>query len=428
MKHRNFIAKSLAILAAASFFTAAAPLPAIEGLSPAPVVEAAAPWVDESLRPLPLSVTAFDVAVGDAGGVDLHQRWPRISLADDARLFPELAAALKKYSEDETRVSEDIRRVTVQSRRTTHPPYPHRWRTELFLRRADTLAVSFLESTLSDEGDGYGRYILRGKNYDTRTGRELSLSDVCPDPGGLAGAIDAQLRRDYPEAPFLADGGQKIAWIVESMARANALQWTLDPAGASFYFDRAELDGETTGLFTATVLFDERPELFRDEYRRAPQSYCLELRPWLPVRTLFADGSGAAVQIQQTASSDEKLTVFCGGGRYTEPGAARDVRAMLVSLADGRRYIYADILSGERNFITYVYDLNGNAPAPVPTARAMTRCAALRPPQPGIYGEETFYAMTDPEDFLMVYVGGPGGNTAIHRCRVGADGAPEEKR
>ena len=286
---------------------------------------------------------------------------------------------------------------------------------------------------LIDKGDGWGTRCVFGKNYDARMGKVLALSDVFTDMQGLAGAVGEQLRRDYPGASFMEDGGLAMMEKVEALAKEGKLNWTLDPCGATFYFNPDSPSFQSPhaigafkeGIFTTTILFDERPELFNDEYRRTPKSYCMELRPWTPVRTAFADGSARAVQVQQTSATAEKLTVICGSARYVEPGFARDVKATLVSLEDGRRYIYADILSDDREYETYIYDLNGDEPTRVPMERTMTRHAAVRAAKPGKPGENIFYILSDPEDFLMNDLDTPKPLRPLRSCRIGEDGRPE---
>ena len=427
--------KKLAAAVLAAFSLCAAPVsfPSAAPVLSSAVCESAPSYIDESLRPIQPTVTICDCVDTDgAGGELLRTRWNSVDIGALPGEFSAIRDALRRYNEETAWRAVDTRKNMTGTatafrddmRKAGAPFYPLRSETDVFIRRADTLAFSFLESTWHDGGYGGSAYFVSAKTYDARTGKELSLADVFVDIGELAGAIDTQLRRDYPDAPFMADGGLAVMAAVDKLAREGRLSWTLDPCGASFYFDGSAM-GEIKGVYTSTILFDERPELFRDEYRRAPKSYCMELRPWLPVRTLFADGSGTALQVQQIVSGNEKLTVFCGGAKYIEPGFARDVKATLVSLADGRRYIYADILSDDRDYTTYIYDLNGDAPARVPLNRTMTRHAAFRAAEPGTPGENIFYILSDPENFLINDLDTPKNLRPLRGCRVGADGAPE---
>ena len=55
----------------------------------------------------------------------------------------------------------------------------------------------------------------------------------------------------------------------------------------------------------------------------------------------------------------------------------------------------------------------------------MTRHAAFRAAEPGKPGENIFYILSDPENFLINDLDTPKNLRPLRGCRVGADGAPE---
>ena len=303
-----------AVLAAFSLCATPVPLPSAASVLSSAVCEAAPSYIDESLRPIRPTVTIIDCVDTDGeGGELLRTRWNEIDVGAQPGEFSALRDALRQYNEETAWLAVDTRKnmtgmaTAVQDDKRKAGAvqlYPLRKETDVFIRRADTLAMSFLEDVLNDNGDGWGTRCVFGKNYDARTGKELSLSDVFTNMPGLAGAVGEQLRRDYPGASFMEDGGLAMMEKVEALAKEGKLNWTLDPCGATFYFNPDSPSFQSPhaigafkeGIFTTTILFDERPELFSDEYRRTPKSYCMELRPWTPVRTAFTDGSARAVQ------------------------------------------------------------------------------------------------------------------------------------
>ena len=116
-------------------------------------------------------------------------------------------------------------------------------------------------------------------------------------------------------------------------------------------------------------------------------------------------------------------------------GETYDQRPVLVSLADGRRYLYVDGVDAGRAWeTTRVFDLSGDAPVRVPMNRRMTRrgdvdedfAEAERGPIM-IDGkrDKGFAVMADPEDFYMTRLNQVTGKAELCQCRVGADGTPE---
>ena len=404
----------------------------------------AASYIDESLRPIQLNVHTHKTVDADAEGELLRASVTRVILVgsdvqgiDDAPL----GGALRQYNEEAARQWQTSRGKLLEQAKTDRaerrasgasffPCYENG--NDVFVRRADTLAVSLLESGHSYEGGAHGMYGVVGRNFDAKTGRELTLDDVFTDRNGLAGAIEAQLRRDYPGASFMESGGVGMTEMVDRMAKDGTLVWTFDPCGATFYFNPYLIGSYSEGIFTATILFDERPELFAEKYRRAPKVYCMELHPYLPVRTTFADGSGTSVTVTTT---DGGVRVMAGGVALDDRGEASDLRPVIVSLADGRRYLYVDAIdAGDVWETTYVYDLAGNVPVRVPMNRRMTRRGdvdedfAEAERGPIIIDEKrdkVFYIMADPEHFSMSLLDEETGKAGLAECRVGADGAPE---
>ena len=431
-----------AVLAAFSLCAAPVPFPSAAPILPPAVCEAAS-YIDESIRPIQVNVHTHCTVDRDKDGELLRTSVTRVSFvgSETGEIDKALGAALWKYNDEEEQRAQSAREKMLGIAKTDRaerraassnffPAYENI--NDIFVRRADTLAVSLLESRQSYEGGAHGMYGVVGRNFDAKTGRELTLDDVFTDMNELAGAIAAQLRRDYPSASFMESGGVGMAETVEQLVKDGALIWTLDPCGASFYFNPYLIGSYSEGIFTATILFDERPDLFRATYRRAPKSYCMELRPWLPVRTTFADGSGRAVNVKTT---DGGVQIILGGAILDELGEMYDLRPVLVSLADGRRYLYVDgLAAGQAWERTRIYDLNGDAPVRVPMAQQMARRgdidedfaeAERGPIKIDENRDKSFYTMADPERFSMTFMDEATGKACLAECRVGEDGTPE---
>ena len=161
-----------------------------------------------------------------------------------------------------------------------------------------------------------------------------------------------------------------------------------------------------------------------------PANYCMELYPYLPVRTGFADGSSTVVEVGGT---DSGVRVVAGGQTLVDSGFKGEARPVLVSLADGRRYLYVDAVEeGEQFERTRVYDISSGAPVAVPFKNWLSR----RENVPANYKkanldknkkmEKNFYIMSDPDDFFMTAFNEETGETYKEVFKIGANGIPEQ--
>jgi hypothetical protein len=103
---------------------------------------------------------------------------------------------------------------------------------------------------------------------------------------------------------------------VKEMVKDGSIAWTLDPWGATFYFNPYAIGSYMEGIFAATICFDEAPELFKESYRHAPAAYCVELMPYQSQRLAFAKGQKATLHVGQ---SDKGLLVAMNGKALDEP-------------------------------------------------------------------------------------------------------------
>lgn len=440
MKNRKKTAAALALFSALTLLAAPAcgegrPFP------PCPCESfRAALCIDESLRPVRLAVNTQRFVDYDEGEEVLRSSRTIVSFTGAPAEFngEALQSALWDYSTHETeehqRIRDNLIDLALEVReKGAKVDSCSRHLTDVFIRRADTAVVSLLETSYDFRvGAVHGISGVSGRNFDARTGEELTMDDVFTDKLKLADVIVAHLRRDYPNASFMKGGGMPVEEAVNMMTGVGNIPWTLDPCGASFYFNPYVIGSYAEGIFTVTLLFREHPELFRDEYRRAPSSYTMELRPHLPVRTAFADGSDTTLKVTTT---DGGIRIYCGGAMLDDWGESSGLRPVLVALADGRRYLYTDDRGpGEAWETTRVFDLNGDAPLRVPMKRRMTRRAnvdenfaeaEIGPVTIDENENRVFYIMADPEDFNMTLLDEATGKARRCECRVGGDGTPE---
>ena len=436
--------KRLVALAAAAIFSLGGGLPT--ALLPAATFAAvcqAESHIDESIRPFQLAVHNHRMVDADEEGVLLRSSETMVVFTGSAAAegAEELQKALWAYNKAVAEQGAKFReKLVIQAKQdraerkaagaTVFPAYEDM--NDVFIRRADTLAVSLLEYHRNYEGGVHGISGVSGQNFDSKTGQVLSLSDVCLDLHELAEVIKEQLLREYPNASFAKSGGASMSEAVDYLMGVGNIAWTLDPTGVSFYFNPYLIGSYSEGIFTTTVLFDEHPELFVEKYCRAPKEYCMEILRGLPVRASFAGKESA--QIKPT-TSDGGLKIIKDGAFLDDWGETSDIRCVLVSLADGRRYLYLDgVAAGDAWERTNVYDLNGSVPVRVPMKRQMTRRgdvdedfaeAERGPIKIDEKRDKGFGIMADPNQFYMTLLDEETGKAKLCECRVGADGTPE---
>ena len=285
--------------------------------------------------------------------------------------------------------------------------------------------VSLLELSYSYMGGAHGMYGFTGKTFDTCTGKEMQLTDIFTSPAAMTNAIKQQLLFDYPKASFRENDGASMRDTVDQMAKDDKLLWTMDPRGVTFYFNPYILGSYAEGVFTTTLLYSERPGIFkRDQYTQAitwrgPHAYCMEIPGYLPVR-LSDSPRGDRLSVM---NDEEELLIDYCGEQLRDKFNAKKVRATFVSNRFDereRRFLYVDYEKENGQHALRVYAL-GNEPV-FAGEYAMTCFVSDKMGNNG----EDWYVMTDPRQFYMTALPGSGYAPWTRlTCRVGESGAPE---
>lgn len=411
-----------------------------------PRAVAADAYADESVRPLELEHQMhFARTSGDTVGLDIRLSHASLSLRSHPKEYGKLGGRLSSHDSEQTLSHAYGAKGYVQKAAQIHAQrladglpadgifFRER---EVFVRRADTVAVSFLERNLIHEGGPSltgDLHSVYGRNIDTASGKYLTLPDVFPDAEGLAAAIARQLRRDYPDTSFgdnleaavfhcLQEGDNLITsrhggtYVAEGNEGVGT--WTLEPRGATFYFNPPGLGPGRAGIYCTTLLFAEHPQLFREKYRRGPASYAIELMPGLPVRTTVGKGKKPAVGIYETSAGPY---LSFGPMRY-QSTPAEDIRPTLVCLADGRCYLYVDARMDNANPAKRELRIFSVQDKGI-TCQADTRHTLFSYGARGL----KYNVLTDPEHFLLSEGTPQKGQkeTPAFTCQAGKDGLPE---
>ncbi|MBR1884869.1 MAG: hypothetical protein IJ812_00530 [Schwartzia sp.] len=270
-----------------------------------------------------------------------------------------------------------------------------------YVQRMDWAVTSILESHAAYTGGHRGRFGVFGRNYDTRSGTELALDDVFTDTAALPGLIAGRLRADYPGVAFRDD---LETWISEQAAEGN-LSWTLFARGATFYFTpRAVVstaDFYDTGqmMYTATVFYGDAPGLFAEPYDKGSAAWSMEVEPFTPVRVPMGDGTTAMLTVKG-------LHIQLGDFEFTDEGGFRDLRAVFISLMDGRRYLYMDVAPGSSATPRElrVYRLSSSGVERLPGSYPFTMMASPLESE----DDRLILPLTSPGNFCLCESGEPG--------------------
>ena len=365
--------------------------------------------VDPALRCLGLEAERFERDTVVKEWFTIHQAWQEMGLYDgdnrsllQSQGYGGLQSALQDYNRRLSReVSQTRDKLQKQALHeiAERPDFVHGYRDAhgIYVRRADSLAVSFIAEHSSYTGGAHGMYSFEGVNFDAATGHRLVLADVFRDKESLARNLVEALRARYGAALF--DSAEKT--VTEAVAK-DQVSWTLDPRGATFYFNPYDVAPYASGLLSVTFLFDERPGLFLEKYKRGPASYCETLPTGRSMDiSLRDDGSGRQDRLEAWAG-EGSIHINLNGATYVDdsPVSGNDIIAVHVHRADGKNFLYVDCedsAMGER--MLRIYDLDGGTPAFV-AASSQTFQRELSGGEKG-WKKVRQWIMTDPGEFTV---------------------------
>lgn len=227
-----------------------------------------------------------------------------------------------------------------------------------YVRRADTLVTSILYFGYEYMGGAHGNYYYFGKNYDTKTGKELTLSDVIVDKEKLAEAVSELLDKHWSGADL--NESVDIAKLIKD---EKTISWTLDYNGITIYFMPYSIASYAAGAQIVTVSNVEYPDILKAEYKKAPSSYGIELAKNAPFYyDITGDGNVDEIIFSAYESDDEgnpgKISIYVNGTTYDEELWSYGTEATFIHTKDNKNYIYAEVLRENDYRQTLCYDLS----------------------------------------------------------------------
>ena len=347
----------------------------------------------------------------------LLSKWAGLAVNEDIRRdYPQLAKSLEKINQREWRriqqVQEKLKEEAIAFRQNDVKYYhPLSYEFDVEMRRADTVAVSFLQQEYTGSSGVHGMYAWEGVNLDPLTGETITLSAVVKDKDALVKAVCQQLRQDYPQSNF--DG---LESRLQEDALADKLNWTLDPRGLTFYFNPYEIASYAEGLLMATILFREQPELFNIAYQQTAAAYAQPFSAYYPLTTSLNDNGRR--DVIEVVHMDGAVRVRLNGQDTAIPAALTDLQPVLIHMEDGRNYLYIDGKGKDSVRQTLVVQLGAKSARYISTLPYSFRHTIAVAPAV----QEYWNFLTNPNGFYIDRKGAFTSTTKTDICAIGEKG------
>ena len=188
---------------------------------------------------------------------------PVLSVRDAG--YEALNEALALYSSQrEAAVTEELSWMEeiAQEHLNTSPEGFYGYSTEVTaeLLRADAAVFSFRELLAGYTGGAHGSAGVKGRTYDSQTGKQLALGDVAADLDALYEYLVQEIRAaEYAEGLF-EDWEETVHWEVYGETVNGfpySLAWALSADGMEVYFSPYEIGPWAMGTVTVTVPYGE---------------------------------------------------------------------------------------------------------------------------------------------------------------------------
>ncbi len=299
--------------------------------------------------------------------------------------YPELRDTLDKritalydeYTDGLAQMAEDAEYAYKNEGTTDYRSYYKDTRASIC--RADETVLSYVEYHETYMGPGQRYTTVTGRNLDTMSGTELTLTDVVTDMKALKEAVlDVVSEIDYdPAYEGIFESTMDKIIKEKSYVSDDYFSWNICYEGLWLHFPADQpydVQGAVNGRNTLFIPFAGHEDLFDDKYMVVPDSYCYDMEImdgrgdtyWIDL-----DDDSVYDEISMSAVPDE----YDGGWIYeisvvTEGGIREQIikdgisfwecKGIVCHMADGTDWLY--ITGGMENDYeaTAVYKLGNN--------------------------------------------------------------------
>ena len=293
-----------------------------------------------------------------------------IHLSDASKTaYPELSKALQKLNDErETAFLSNYEQMKEDAKQWYEDMgsdgYFDGYSDENNLRvsRADDRFLSIVSTSFSYTGGAHGVYGENGYSYDVKTGQLLKLKDVITDMGQLQSIVKESLKKDYPEASFIASLDESVPENLTG-EEDQACSWYLTPSGIDINFGVYLLGSYAEGSQTVQIMYSDHPELFFEGFIVQQGDYIENFDENTNYYT-DKDNDGVGDTIMVSPQYDEYQAVFelditINDNTSKVEAYGYAVKPSMVHVG-GNSYLYIDITSENDYRETYAFDIKGN--------------------------------------------------------------------
>ena len=246
---------------------------------------------------------------------------------------------IKAYADEEFTFLTECAKEDIANGRDTENFGGYTYTTEYYIQRADNVVLSARYDWDTFSGGMHPNYGTNGLNFDPATGEELTLSDVVTDVPAVISLVVEKVKAENSGEYF-----DSLEETLSEYAEKN-FAWTVNYQSITFYFSPYEIASYAAGLITATVYFDEHPELFNAEYTKAPQSYAYAIPEWNDIEVDLDEKDGKTDTLSYGMHESEegfvdKIMINLNGNEFTFDDVEVFANNAYLVFANGRQYIY----------------------------------------------------------------------------------------
>ena len=263
------------------------------------------------------------------------------------------------------------------------------------VQRSDLRAVSLLCREESMTGGARPMGKVQGTTYDTLSGKELSIMDVCNDvPILLHNAKELLVRKYNHITPEFKDD------VLEKLVAndGQGVTWILGYQGITIYFNPEEIASEVYGTLSVTVPFRRDLSLFNDYFINVPNEYLINFGHEIDY-SIGNDDTTRKISvgwINNEGGPGVFPVIVVGDNIYKEEQFdCQTVKPMLVKTA-GALMLYLDMQFGDYHTLA-VYDISGG------TVKYLDAMYMTQPAHYGVAGPGIDYTdlLTRPDEMRL---------------------------